>query len=86
MYVILKSHFSHLRSRLTMAYPTMIWSFSRDVSGRSRVSPSSTITSLSSFTVCRVGGFDTSVRSSDCQKRHEMAIRKVKKKEEDNII
>lgn len=65
MYGIFKRSLCYLRSRLTMAYPTIKWSFSSTDSGLSRVGPSPIMMSLSSFTVCRVGGFGTSVRSSD---------------------
>lgn len=38
---------SYLRSDLTMAYPTITWSFSRVVSGRSSVGPSRSLLEVS---------------------------------------
>lgn len=38
---------SYLRSHLTMAYPTIMWSFSRVVSGRSSVGPSRSLVEVS---------------------------------------
>lgn len=67
MWLIFKWSSCYLRSRLTMAYPTMMWSFSSDVSGRSSEGPSPFMLSSSSLTVCRVGGLATSVISSDCK-------------------